>query len=275
MQHEMDILINKCNGGTKAPSELRTICSRQTHFLWYCYKRRILQRILSLEGEKPTTKFFNFVFGCYAVYLANGHLLRVRSIRADTIGKYLLAAATLVQLFDTKHRDPRKGDNATALCPQIQKVIAEVRRFEGIANRCEPLDLLMIRYYMSRNAFRCTNSLEAAIIAWFIVGIHGGFRRGELCQENGHAAIGSEELTKDKKIKPRMQAFDISDLEFLTKNKKKLSIDDAMKNADAVWYVRLRFHWQKNLNNGEKKLFVVNTAKPSLCPVRAWLRIVK
>ena len=125
-----------------------------------------------------------------------------------------------------------------AICPQIQKVIAEVRRFESIAKRCEPLDLSMIRYYMSRNAFRCSNSLEAAIIDWFIVGIHGGFRRGEWCQENGHAAIGSEEITKDKK-KTRMRAFDISDLEFLTKNKKKLSLDDAMKNADDVWYVRL------------------------------------
>ena len=139
IRHERDILINKCNGGTRAPSELRTICSRRTHFLWYCRKRRVLDHLFPLDGTALPLRFFHYLLGCYAVYLANGHTLTARSIKAETIGKYILAAASLIQMFDKLHRDPRKVDGQTTTCPQIQKVIAEVKRYENVPHRCEPL----------------------------------------------------------------------------------------------------------------------------------------
>lgn len=83
--------------------------------------------MFSLDREKPTWRFFNFVFRCYAVYLANGYTLNVQSIKADTIVKYLLAAASLVQMFDGGRRDLRKVKDTNTTCHQIQKIIAEVK----------------------------------------------------------------------------------------------------------------------------------------------------
>ena len=132
----------------------------------------------------------------------------------------------------------------------------------------------MIKHYISCHPFCKPNSLAAAMIDWLIVGIHGGFRRNEWCQDQGHSKLGTEEITHGK-VKDRLQAFTINDIEFLSKTKRKMSMEQAMDNTDLIWYVRLRFHWQKNLNNNKKKLFVVNTAKPGLCPVKAWIRIIQ
>ena len=191
MQHELDILLNKCNGGTKTASELRTICFRQTHFLWYCYKQRILPRVFSLEAILPTTCFFNTVFGCYTVYLAKGHTLQARSICADTISKYLMAAALLVQVFNNQKRDPRKQDNKLTICPQIQKIIAEVQRFEFIPNQQEPLDVSMIRHHLKQSVFSLFTSKSAAMGNFWIVGYHAGLRHSKWCQEKlAHAVQG-------------------------------------------------------------------------------------
>ena len=141
-------------------------------------------------------------------------------------------------MFDKLHRDPRKVDGRTTTCPQIQKVIAEVKRYENVPHRCEPLDLTMIRHFISHNEFCCQTSLAAALIDWWIVGIHGGFRQSEWCQAQGKATIGHKKVTEQKK-KDRPLAFTPDDVEFLTRKKKKLSTDAALEHPQVVWYVRL------------------------------------
>ena len=47
----------------------------------------------------------NLTLACYATFLATGHTLQSKSIRADTIKKYLFEAKTFIQKFDLLQQD--------------------------------------------------------------------------------------------------------------------------------------------------------------------------
>ena len=44
----------------------------------------------------------NYVVACYAIFLATGYTLQPKSVKADTLQKYLYDAKTLIQKFDLK-----------------------------------------------------------------------------------------------------------------------------------------------------------------------------
>ena len=117
-----------------------------------------------------------------------------------------------------------------------------MKRYENILHWCKPLDLTMIQHLISHNKFCCQTSLAVALIDWWIVGIHGGFRQSEWCQAQGKATIGNKKVTEKKK-KDCPLAFTLDDVKFLTRKK--------------------------------KKLFVSNKKQPRMCPVQAWMRIFK
>ena len=185
---ELGIVIKILDGGTKKKSELRTICNRRIHFLWYCKQRNLLDRIFSLDSDKkrfiapPTTVMLNFAMACYAVFLATGHSLRCRSIRSDTIKIYLHNAATFVSRFDAKDRDARKKEGETKLCPAVAAVIGIVKRYEDMKNRREPFTLGMLHLLLSKVYFFSDDSSKAALADWFTIGLHGGYRRAKWCQ---------------------------------------------------------------------------------------------
>lgn len=62
---------------------------------------------------------------------------------------------------------------------------------------------------------------------------------------------------------------------FYGSQKVRISLDAAMANPDSVMSVKVYYRWQKNGDHGQMKLQSRNTAKPHLCLVRAWLRIVQ
>ena len=181
IRSELGIVIKILNGGTKKKSELRTICNRRIHFLWYCKQRKLLDRIFSLKLDEtkyetpPTTDMLNFAMACYAVFLARGHSLRCRSIKSDTIKIYLHNAATFVSRFDTVDRDARKKEGETKLCPPVASVVGIVKRYEDMKNRREPFTLGMLHLLFSKVYFISKDSCKAALANWFTVGIHGGY----------------------------------------------------------------------------------------------------
>ena len=122
---ELSAVIKLCNGGSKKDKELRTILSRRTHFLWYCSERNILPLIFFVTKEEDSlqTTQMNYVMACYATFLATGHTLQSKSIKADTIQKYQFDAKTFIQKFDLIKRDATidPTTNKTASC--ISKVI--------------------------------------------------------------------------------------------------------------------------------------------------------
>ena len=69
----------------------------------------------------------NYVMACYATFLATGHTLQSKSIKADTIQKYLFDAKTFIQRFDLRKRDATIDEttNKTASC--VSKVINKTK----------------------------------------------------------------------------------------------------------------------------------------------------
>ena len=215
----------------------------------------------------------NFAMACYAVFLATGHSLRCRSIRSDTIKIYLHNAATFVSRFDAKDRDARKKEGETKLCPAVAAVIGIVKRYEDMKNRREPFTLGMLHLLLSKVYFFSDDSSKAALADWFTIGLHGGYRRAEWCQEKGNEEVGQEE--KSPKDDSQPLAFTLSDLTFLGKNKRKLNLQAAMRHPASIMQIKVRHKWQKNGEHGQKKVMNRNKKKPKICPVEALIRIVQ
>ena len=88
------------------------------------------------EGEEPIAhQKLQYTMAMYAYELASGETIQGTKIKSSTIKDYLLAAATLVMRFDKLGRDARKELNCKKLCEAIQKVVAQVKRFEDVPDR--------------------------------------------------------------------------------------------------------------------------------------------
>ena len=140
------------NGGSKKKEELRTILSRQIHFLWFYEKHDLLGFIFLVKRNTknsagnyicdteqtidtaPDTESLNLTLAAYALYLATGNTIYSQSICSSTILEYLRAAADLVTKLDpVEDQDPRKTDKGLIYIG-IQKVINEVKRVESVPN---------------------------------------------------------------------------------------------------------------------------------------------
>ena len=101
--------------------------------------------MLPLLKEEAQATLVRKIIACYATFLATGHTLQSKSIKADTIQKYLFDAKSCILKFDQIKRDVTidKTTNKTASC--ISKVINEQRRFEGVKNRRESYTIAMHR----------------------------------------------------------------------------------------------------------------------------------
>ena len=120
-----------------------------------------------------------YVLACYAAFLATGHTLQSKSIKADTIKKYLFEAKTFISKFDLRKRDVSIDEetNKTAAC--ITKVIQEQERFEGLKNRREPYTIAMHKALHERTQLQHKHSKESACCDWFLLAVIFGFRQIE------------------------------------------------------------------------------------------------
>jgi hypothetical protein len=95
--------------------------------------------------EHVTIQRCNWQLVLYAVHLATGNTVSCRSIKATTIDKYLRNVAKFCA--QANPRDPRKLEQTQKpLARIIQGVVDEVKRWEDIPDRREPLTIEMIYY---------------------------------------------------------------------------------------------------------------------------------
>ena len=90
---ELCAVFRLLNEGSKKETELRTLRTRRTHFLWWCHQRGILPHIFPINKETKLwdTEMLNMTMASYAVFLATGHTIRSQSIKAATILVYIYA----------------------------------------------------------------------------------------------------------------------------------------------------------------------------------------
>ena len=269
---ELYAVIKLCNGGSKKEKEIRTILSRRTHFLWYCSERNILPFIFLVTNKDKSLPILqmNFVMACYATFLATGHTLQSKSIKADTIQKYLTDAKTFIQKFDLIKRDATidEATNKTAFC--ISKVITEQRRFEGVKNRREPYTLAIHRTLHQQTQLQAKHSKESACCDWFLLALLFGWRQIEFCQSAGSGILTRVHLNSFGDA----YAFTLNDIRLYGSGKIELDFKTAMKIPTLMKYIKVQFRWQKNGDHGISRWCARNDKSPYLCPVRRWHNIL-
>jgi len=95
------------------------------------------------ENEIWTTAQINIALGCYALYLATGHTIYCKSIKAATIEEYLKAAAGLIKKLDPVDGRDAMYDRDGVKYIGITSVLREVRRIEKVPNRRENYSIAM------------------------------------------------------------------------------------------------------------------------------------
>ena len=269
MRPEVNSVLRIVHGGTKPAKDLRSICNRRIHFLYYCKKRHLLDGLFSLNKDDtakiqpPTQLMLNYAMACYAIFLSTGHTLRAKNVKADTIRVYLKDSATLLQQFDDTDRDARKIPG---------------EKFEKVPDRREPFTHVMLRLHKSKCAFDAEDSLRKALSDWFTVGLSGGYRRAEWCQDRHNYTPGREEYIPESSLRDlgrRVKAFTLSDIQFFDKNGSAVSTTIALAMPKRVVRIGIHHAWQKNGDHGETKYVHRNNTTPSICSVQAWIRIVR
>lgn len=211
----------------------------------------------------------NFTMATYGVHLATGHSIKAINIKAGTMKEYMLAAAGLIKLFDKIPRGSRKELHTDRLCNTVSKVLGEVKRFEDIPNRCEAYTPSMQRHLVKMAKNMPKDSLEVALVDWFAVGLQGGNRRAEWCQDKGCGKLNKFQLSQ----KGTPYAFTMEDITFYRKGKLGLTLEAAIKYPSSVEHVRVKYRWQKNGEHGQTKYQSRNHNRPHLCSVSSWIRI--
>ena len=223
------------------------------------------------EGEEPIAhQKLQYTMAMYAYELASGETIQGTKIKSSTIKDYLLAAATLVMRFDKLGRDARKELNCKELCEAIQKVVAQVKRFEDVPDRCEAYTAHMHNELAQKIGGMHIDCLEVSLFDWFTIGYQNACRRNEWCQEK----YKNDTTQFERSPRDEARAFVLSDITFYGTNKKKFTLDYALKNADKVMHVRIIYRFQKNGDHGQKKWQSRNTKRPNFCSIAAWIRIV-
>ena len=114
------------------------------------------------------------------------------------------------------------------------------------------------------------DSDAAAVYDWTALGASAGFRRVEYAQTSRRkVAKVLLQLCQDDDPFWQPYAFTANDFVFLDEHLRPLRGKSRCRAA----FVRLRWRTQKNLNNGESKLFA-KASDARLCPVLAALRII-
>ena len=103
----------------------------------------------------------NFALACYATFLATGHTLQSKSIKAETIQKYLFEAKTFIQKFDLLKRDATFDEDTNKQATCISKVLQEQERFEKLKNRREPYTVAMHKKLHERTQLQHKHGKES------------------------------------------------------------------------------------------------------------------
>lgn len=210
----------------------------------------------------------------FAASLALGHTLLCCTIKSGTIEHYLRNVARHIigqrRLLQSPMQplpwiDPRIDLSTNKTDSSISAIVKEVKRWENMPERREPLTVDMIAYQQLQCNKQCPHGETAAMYDWFVFGIYAGNRLAEWAQYDG-TTIGTN-------LDGTTRAFIIDDLSFYGENRRRMSRTYALENDRLVKTIDVRWRFQKNGVNGEKKTFVRTNSNKSLCAVSALLRI--
>ena len=259
-------IVNGARSRTTSDKELRTFHSRQHNFLKFLLKSHL--------GNNPaligyTQEVRNTIMACYTADLVAGENILCMSLKSGTILRYLQAAAELS--IPSNMMNPCI-DVTGKQSRFIKDILHEVKRWEIMPNRQEPVTKEIIEYAIKKgkNSNGANpHNLYTALGDWLILGHQSGFRRREWAQDRTY-------LKKHKDVQRNIDgspaAFVMNDWEFRSKDNKRLnhSSDRQISHANMI---NVKWRFQKNNDNGQIISYVEDNKNPVFCYVRAAKRI--
>ena len=208
---------------------------------------------------------------CYTAYLASGETLLCKTIKSSTIKRYLDAAAELSTHAQMINPCLDIMGNQSVY---ITNILKELKRWESMPNRKEPVTKQMIEYIIKKGQSlynRNPNNIYTALADWLIVGQQAGFRRKEWAQDRTH-------LHKNKDIERNIDgssaAFILDDFQFRAKGDKRLK-EFSLRDLKKSHTVNIKWRFQKNNDNGQVITYVIDNINKQHCVVEACKRIYK
>ena len=246
--------------------QIGTLCSRKQHFIQFLNRVK-LGNNYALKGFTLTTR--NVIMACYTAYLGTGETLLCKSIKADTIVRYLNAAvefSTSAQLMNPCL--DIMGNQST----YIKDILREIRRWESVPNRKEPLTKKMVKYIINKGKTLNRvnhNNIYTVLGDWLVVGLQAGFRRKEWAQDRTYVRKHKD---IERNIDKSSSAFILEDFEFRGKGNKRInnSSTNEIKKASTV---NIKWRFQKNNDNGQVISYVKDNVNKTYCVVEACQRL--
>ena len=133
-------LVRRAGSRNRTSKELGTLHSRQNNFIKFLLKSKLGYNP-KLSGYSQNTR--NIIMACYAADLVSGENLLCMTLKAGIILRYLQAAAEL-----STHSNIMNPclDSTGKQSKHIKDIIHEVKRWESVPDRREPLTKNMIEY---------------------------------------------------------------------------------------------------------------------------------
>ena len=241
-----------------------TLQSRQNHFIKFIKKIKLGNNV-ALKGYTLLVR--NLIMSCYAADLAAGENLVCKTIKAKTIKKYLAAAAELSIQSQMMNPTLNLMGKESKL---IGDVLHELKRWEKMSNRREPVTTEMIEFIVTKGkTYKDQDNIYSSMGDWLIIGEQAGCRRLEWAQECSHL---NKYKTYQRNIDGTSTAFILDDFEFRGSNNVRIDNhnDEEVMNSETV---HLKWRYQKNLDNGQVIQYLRDKEHSKHCFVKAAIRI--
>ena len=149
-----------------------TLQSRQNHFIKFIKKIKLGNNV-ALKGYALSVR--NLIMSCYAADLAAGENLVCKTIKAITIKKYLAAAAELSIQSQMMNQTLNLMGKESKF---IGDVLHELKRWEKMPNRREPVTTEMIEFIVTKGkTYKDQDNIYSSMGDWLILGEQAGCRR--------------------------------------------------------------------------------------------------
>jgi len=233
--------------------------SRKLHFLKFSQSVHVQDPCLPSGCQQAR----NYFVACYLVSLILGNTIKSIQVKHRTLQKYIAEATKFYT--DRKFPSPQAGVKDDLVKPLLQAVKA----YESQTNRKEMIYDNMLAHMLKTCSLAHPDSLDAALLDWIILGRYTGARRSEWCQDSQTVEMTTPNLAHEV---PEPKAFIAADFEFFDSSRH-LIHDVSSSSTSLVAYVRIRWRYQKNGDNGQQISFKKDHERPDVCPVSAALRI--
>jgi hypothetical protein len=135
------------------------------------------------------------LFAMYTVHLGMGHTLLHFTIKEGTIRKYLNEAAKIIkarrQMYKMQNPNaqidwyhPLHHYDELQIAPAIKVCLDEIKQWENVPNRREPLTTDMIYYQQTRCSIGTPFSEHQVLFNFQVIAIYSGIRLGEWAQND-------------------------------------------------------------------------------------------